>query len=53
MVFIAILLIIAPTSLIEAASKNPKVAEIENYLTSEGISYLKGRFPSVPLLFNE
>lgn len=35
-----------------AAAKNPKVAEIENYLTNEGISYLKGRFPNIPVLFN-
>ena len=35
-----------------AEPKNPKVAEIENYLTNEGISYLKGRFPNVPVLFN-
>ena len=35
-----------------AEPKNPKVAEIENYLTNEGISYLKGRFPNIPVLFN-
>ena len=36
----------------QAEPKNPKVAEIENYLTNEGISYLKGRFPNIPVLFN-
>ncbi len=34
----------------QANQKNPKVAEVESYLTQKTIDYIKGRFPSMPIL---
>ncbi len=39
-------------SFAQAEGKNPKVAEVESYLTQKVITYVNSRFPNMPVLVN-